>query len=336
MRHALLFLLTISLLVAGCSSAPETTEPPIEEQPKTEVPEETVQETAPLTGLQVDNRLEHPIVMVMVNNHPQARPQTGLNRADIVFEVLAEGEITRFAAFYHSEMEGTIGPVRSARPYYLDLAEGMNAVVAHAGGSPAAKERFTQPGYPSLDGIAAGGKYFSREAFRKAPHNLYTSMEALLQGAEDHQFAGNEDIPQLTFADSPEHVTEGATAEQVDIIYSSLYEIGYAYDAGTEQYARSTQGEIHSDLETEQALTTDNVLVIVAPHQVLDDQGRREIDVTGTGQGWLFQRGKAQEIEWRYEDGFPRPYANGEELPLIPGKTWVNVVPETATVHFAD
>mgnify|MGYP001360993963 CR=1 FL=1 len=335
MKYAFVFLLTISMLVVGCSATPETAEPepPVEEPQETE---ETVQETAPLTGLDVEDRLEHPVVMVMVNNHPQARPQSGLNRADIVFEILAEGEITRFAAFYHSETEGTIGPVRSARPYYMDLAEGMGAVVAHAGGSPAAKERFTQPGYPSLDGIAGGSQYFTREEFRQAPHNLYTSMEQLLQGVADNQFTGSEDIPQLTFADSSEHMTDGAAAERVDIIYSSLYEIGYAYDASTGQYTRSTQGETHTDFHTDRPLSTDNVLVIEAAHQVLDDQGRREIDITGTGQGWLFQKGKAQEIEWRYENGFPRPYADGEELPLIPGKTWVNVVPETATVQFVD
>ena len=225
MKYAFVFLLTISMLVVGCSATPETAEPepPVEEPQETE---ETVQETAPLTGLDVEDRLEHPVVMVMVNNHPQARPQSGLNRADIVFEILAEGEITRFAAFYHSETEGTIGPVRSARPYYMDLAEGMGAVIAHAGGSPAAKERFTQPGYPSLDGIAGGSQYFTREEFRQAPHNLYTSMEQLLQGVADNQFTGSEDIPQLTFADSSEHMTDGAAAERVDIISSSSYEIG--------------------------------------------------------------------------------------------------------------
>lgn len=251
MKHVLLLLLTISMFAFGCSSTPETTnpEPTVEEPQGTEVPEETVQETAPLTGLEVEDRLDHPIVMVMVNNHPQARPQTGLNRADIVFEVLAEGEITRFAAFYHSETEGTIGPVRSARPYYLDLAEGLDAIVAHAGGSPDAKERFNQPGYPSLDGIAGGGKYFWREDSRQAPHNLYTNMEELLQGAADNEFGGRSEFPQLTFADSLEHMTEGVTAEQVDIVYSSLYEVGYAYDASTEQYARYTQGEVQIDLD---------------------------------------------------------------------------------------
>lgn len=338
MKRLLVILLMVSLLTVGCRS-PETvsndSEPADHSQPSEGGSEtEAEKQMAPLTGLAVDGNINHPVIMVMMNNHPKARPQTGLNRADIVFEVLAEGEITRFAAFYHSVKEGNIGPVRSARPYYLDLAEGFNAVVAHAGGSPAAKERFNQPGYPSLDGIEGDGKYFTREDFRQAPHNLYTSMESLLRGAQEQGFDDRGNFSPLLFADSVKDAESAETAKDIRIVYGPLYEVGYHYNNGTEQLTRFTEGEQQIDRETEQPLTMDNLLVIKAPHRVLDDQGRRDIELTGSGEGWLFQRGLVQEIEWKYENGFTRPYKDGQEVPLIPGKTWINVIPMDADIHY--
>lgn len=331
----------LSLFVIGCHSEPATTNP----QPSGgDGPEQADHSEgdrgkgmrAPLTGLEMEGDGNHPIVMAMINNHPKARPQTGLNRADIVFEVLAEGEITRFAAFYHSRAEGTIGPVRSARPYYLDLAEGFDAVVAHAGGSDAAKERFTQPGYPSLDGIAGGETYFWREEFREAPHNLYTSMERLLQGASEKGYSDHQNFPQLLFTEDDEEVESGSGAGKIHIAYGPLYDVGYTYDAAAETYTRLTHGEEQFDLETEVPLTMANVLALKAPHRVLDEQGRREIGLTGSGEGWLFQKGGAREIKWQYENGFPQPYAGDEPLPLIPGKTWINIIPAEATVHYSE
>lgn len=339
MERTLIILLMVTLLTVGCSSTETVSNDPEpvddgqsqESRSNTEVEKQT----DPLTGLAVDDGgIHHPVVMVMINNHPKARPQTGLNRADIVFEVLAEGEITRFAAFYHSVTEGNIGPVRSARPYYLDLAEGFDAVVAHAGGSPAAKERFSQPGYPSIDGIGEDGKYFTREDFRQAPHNLYTSMERLLQGAAEQGFGDQDTFPSLLFSDSSADIVGDETAKDIHIEYGPLYNVGYRYDSAMEQFTRFTQGELHIDRETEQPLAIDNILVIKVPHQVLDDQGRRDIELDGSGEGWLFQQGFVQKVDWKYENGFTRPYKDGQEIPLIPGKTWVNVIPLDAEIHY--
>lgn len=334
MKRFVVFWVTIGLLASGCNSDEQPTKN-VSDPQAVEDGADSEGRTMPLTGLTADGDISHPVVMVMVNNHPKARPQTGLDRADIVFEVLAEGEITRFAAFYHSETEGTVGPVRSVRPYYLDLAEGLNAVVAHAGGSPAAKERYSQSGFPSLDGIAEDGKYFTREDFRQAPHNLYTSVEQLLQGASEQGFANRGPLPQLTFA-ATEEVSGSTAANDIDIVYGPLYAVRYTYDTAAGHYTRWTQGEMHVDLETEQPLTMHNVLAIKASHRVLDEQGRREVGLTGSGEGWLFQKGTVREIQWKYVDGFPRPYADGQELPLVPGKTWVNVVPEDADVRYGD
>ncbi len=122
-------------MVAGCS-LPRVLPPDTETSGEKEI-----RRINPLTGKEMEKETSGRPWMVMVNNQAQARPQSGLDRADLVAEVLAEGEITRFAAFYYGVREGVVGPIRSVRPYYLDLARGPQAVVTHAGGSPKAMER---------------------------------------------------------------------------------------------------------------------------------------------------------------------------------------------------
>lgn len=334
MTYRSILIMAICVVMIGCASETTTRQDPAEVQLEKDEELDDGGRRAPLTGLAVNRELDHPVIMAVINNHTQARPQTGLHRADIVFEILAEGDITRFAALYHSQAEGTIGPIRSARPYILDLAEGFDAVVAHAGGSPAAKERFGQTGYPSLDGIAAEETLYWREDSRQPPHNLYTSIEALIQGAEEKGFADRQAIPPLVFAEAEGADLAGVASGQVNISYGSSYEVSYAYDDAQNQYIRYTLGETHVDLDTQEPLSIDNVLIIKAAHDVVDEQGRRDIDLLAGGAGWLLQRGQVQEIEWQYENGFPRPYADGEELPLIPGRTWVNVIPDDGEVRY--
>lgn len=336
-----LILVVFSVVFAGCTSAPTGT-PAQTDGTKDPKSGGTTGKTgiAPLTGEKMKTATDRPAVMAMINNHPAARPQSGLGRADIVFEVLAEGEITRFAAFYHGEQKGTIGPIRSVRPYFLDLAEGLDSVVVHAGGSPEAEARFTEPGYPSLNEISRNGKYFWRADDREAPHNLYTSLEEVAQGIAANGFTDRRTLPQLSFAaEAVETAAGGKVSEKahhIRVVYSSLYELGYSYDADAKRYTRDTMGEKQVDRESGEVLAMQNVLVIKAKHRVLDNKGRRAVELTGSGQGWLFQGGGVRDIEWKYADGFPRPFADGQELPLVPGKTWVNVIPEDATVTYEE
>lgn len=270
--------------------------------------------------------------MLMMNNARPARPQTGLNRADVVVEMLAEGEITRFAAFYQSEMTGTVGPVRSVREYFYDLARGANAVVVSAGGSKEALANIKGDGYPHLDGIHADEKYFSRVSFRKAPHNLYTDFDRMKQAVKDKGFDQTSSA-KYTFSEDAS-TTKGQSAQSIDLTYHRLYDCGYRYDAKSGSYLRYTQGEEQVDRETSQPLMMKNVLVIFAEHRMADSLGHRSIAITGSGKGYLIQKGKVIPIEWRFRDGLIVPFSEGKELTLLPGKTWVNVLPETGKVTF--
>lgn len=331
MRRWTASLLALALLVlpAGCGWPPGETG-----RETSGEPEQVNQPPSPdpFTGLP-SSKPAHPALMVMVNNHRKARPQSGLHRADLVVEILAEGEITRFAAFYHSQMEGKVGPVRSLRPYYLDLGRGLNAVVVHAGGSREALEEVRTSGWPSLDGIHQEADYFRRETDRRAPHNLYTDLNRLREAARAKGYGERAAKPIFRF-DEEGAGSEGEPAKEIDLVYHKLYGAGYRYDEDSGKYVRYTQGEKQVDRETGEPLTMENVLVIKARHRVTDTAGHREVDLKGPGTGILFQRGKAIPIRWENVSGAIVPVQNGEMLPLLPGKTWINVLPETGRVTY--
>jgi len=320
------------LLLISCSKSDDTnTIPPkepevVEETPETEG-EAAFPYYAPLTGEGSLVEINERILAVMINNHGKARPQSGLDQADMVYEVLAEGNITRLIGIFQSKSPEVIGPVRSLRPYLIDIATGFDAVFAHAGGSPEALSIARNKGLAHLDEIYNAGSSFYRVNFRKAPHNLYTSDELLRKGAEKRNYSKESKIPTLKFKDPNEEMV-GIDAGWIDIEYHSSYQVSYEYNPETGLYTRYVRGEPHIDMETEKPLTTTNLFVIETKHSTLDDVGRREIDVMTEGKGYLFQKGKMVQVDWKRVDGVIRPMLNGEEIGLYPGVTWVNIIPD--------
>jgi hypothetical protein len=328
-----LMLLSLALL-AACSNKPADTTPqpeqppaPIVQPPSAEPPK--LPYTAPFTGLGSQTRLDQRPIMVMINNAPQARPQSGINKADLVYEVLAEGEMTRLLAVFHSQRPEVIGPVRSIRPYFIQLGVGIDAMLVHAGGSPDALNTLARSDYSHLDEIP-NGRYFWREKFRHAPHNLYTKPELIEQAMLDKGIRMTGELPYFPFLPEDAEITEGEPATKVDLVFHSLNKAGFVYDAEKKKYMRLTEGKPHLDLTTDEQLSTTNLLVIAAKHRVLDSEGRRQVDVVGPGDGYLFQQGKAKKIKWKRAGGVIRAYEDSsmtKEVPLLRGNTWVSIVP---------
>lgn len=285
--------------------------------------------TAPLTGLGSETPMDHRVIMVVVENHPQARPQSGLNKADMVYEVMAEGGITRFAAFYHSEYPENVGPVRSIRPYFLELGGGYDAILVHAGWSPEAKSIIQKNGLPSINGLNGGMEpnYFWRVKDRKAPHNMYTDFDKIIEVADRLKFRKDSSIPQFLFLNDKDEIT-GNAAKQISIKYYASYEVTYTYDESNKVYLRTMEGEPHVDLISGQPLSATNILVIRAKHRTLDNEGRLAIDLDSGGDGYLFQRGKGLEISWKSVDGVIRAFKDGKEIGYFPGKTWIQIIPD--------
>lgn len=334
--------LLLLLLVSACNQN-EKTEPipqPTEENPTPPVAVEPPPAPpkpayySPLTGLGGDTPFTRRLFMVMVENSPASRPQSGLDKADIVYEVLAEGGITRFAAIYQSEYPENVGPVRSIRPYFLELGSGYDAIFVHAGGSEEAKSLIAKKGLPSLNGLYLEPKYFWRVPFRKEPHNLYTDFNKLKEAAKAFKYREEGEIPSFYFH-APEDPVTGEKATKIAIEYNPNYKVEYQYDAEKKVYLRSMDGKPHLDLITNQQLTTTNLLVIKAKHRTLDKEGRLSIDLKSGGSGTLFERGVAIPVRWENVRGVIRAFVDGNEVKFDPGKTWVEIIPNVgATLSY--
>ncbi|MBB3111945.1 hypothetical protein FHS18_004013 [Paenibacillus phyllosphaerae] len=342
--YALAVLLLFLAVINGCSSGNKLDELPPQQLTEEETPvepippaEEEEAETAgylaPLTGLAVDHEVTARPIAVMVNNMGKARPQSGLPHADVVWEVLAEGGITRLVAIFQSEeFTDAIGPIRSIRPYLIELGESYGGVLVHAGGSPDAYSILQHQGKEHLDEITNAGSYFWRESFRKAPHNLYSNLEKLRAGIDKKKYDQSVMAPLLTFSELGA-TGAGTAANHVDISFMlKNYKVSYAYDPQTKLYMRSINDQPHTDLTTKAQLSATNLVVLGTAHKVLDDVGRLEVDLDSGGPAKLIQLGRVIDCQWeRGVDGVIRILQDGNELPLAPGKTYYHVVPNTPT-----
>ncbi len=268
-------------------------------------------------------------VLVMIDNHPDARPQSGLQAADLVFEAVAEGGITRFLAVYQSRPADRIGPVRSARPYFVEIARGFNTLYAHAGGSDDAYRTLRRLGVPSLDEIRGGaGAGFWRDRSREAPHNLYTSTERLLAVAAD---LGREArmAPPLPLGDPG----VGEPFEAVRITYTDTSDYKYITEyrpvlgeAGRARFEKRANGQpFFSDGKP---VTADNVAILLTDvRQLGDAAGHVDVRVTGEGDALFLSHGRLFRGRWRKaspSDPF-RFEAGGRPIPMAPGQTWINL-----------
>ncbi|MGP4076028.1 DUF3048 domain-containing protein [Halobacillus sp. K22] len=291
----------------------------------------------PLTGEPAEGQADHRVVSVMINNHTKARPQSGLSQADIVFEVLAEAQITRFLALFHSQLPDTIGPVRSARPYYNELAAGFNALYVYHGASTAINRYVAESGIPYLDGAGYdnNGWLFERSSERKAPHNSYLRTQGIERFMKEKGYEKPESIEALPFEKENGETSEGSFVEEVRIIYSERPEetVTYTVRGADGRFERSSDGEPSVDQLNGERLTVDNVWIVETKHAIIDSQGRRAIDLTSGGNGYLLQNGKIIEAEWKNVNGRLLPYRDGRPIRFTPGKTWVNIIPEQARIE---
>ncbi|WP_044895053.1 DUF3048 domain-containing protein [Bacillus alveayuensis] len=328
------------LMGSGCTKTEKermaTNKEAVNQQTKIMEQEETParkQFVFPLTGIETEQKPNHRVVAVMINNHPKARPQSGLHKADIVYEVLAEGDVTRFLALYQSEKPEKVGPVRSARDYYIELSKGYNALYICHGWSPGAKKMLESGALDYLNGLFYDGTLFQRASFRKAPHNSYITFENIEKGAEKQGYTLNAEIEPLPFFLED---VQGLAAKQVKIAYSnrSYAQVEYQYDETKGKYVRLSAGEQTIDYDSQEPVLIDNVFVVEMKHKVIDEASRRDIDLTSGGKAYLFQKGIVREVEWKNVDGRILPYENGIPIGLVPGKTWINIVPKLSIVDY--
>jgi len=284
---------------------------------------------SPLTGNQVTDEAvtKQAVTGIMIENSPDARPQSGIKDSGVVFEAIAEGGITRFLVLYQEQKPQLIGPVRSVRMYYVDWVAAFNASVAHIGGSAAALAEVRNGNYRDIDQFFNAGAYW-RATDRYAPHNVYTSFEKLdaLNAAKGYT---SSDFTGFTRKDSKG--VAAPTATQINVTISgALFNSSYTYDASTNLYNRSQAGEPHLDREGGQ-ITPRVVVVMKVPMQlVLEDGYREQINTIGNGTATIFQDGEVKEVTWTKltkTDQIKFTDAAGVDIPLARGQTWITAVP---------
>jgi hypothetical protein len=291
--------------------------------------------TSPLTGIDVKAEdTKRPVIGVMIENSTFARPQSGLQEAGVVYEAIAEYGITRFLALYQEASPANIGPVRSARPYFVDWAHSYDAGYAHVGGSPDALAKIKTDGVRDLDQFANGGSY-RRISQREAPHNVYTTGEQLRtltasKGYTSSSFTG------LTRKKEAKAAKPTATA--VDIAISGpTYNVHYDYDAATNSYLRVMAGEAHKDADSGKQIVPKVVIGLATQYGLMADGYHSTYTTTGTGAVKIFQDGTVTEGTWKRDTATSQYVftdSAGKVIALDPGQVWFTVVGDPAAITY--
>lgn len=292
-----------------------------------------------LTGQEVKPEvLDRRPIAVMVENYWEARPQSGLDKADVVYEILAEGGITRFLAIYQQNDASEIGPVRSARPYFIQRVLEYDPMYAHVGGTPQALNDIKNFNIPDLNEMFIGSAVFSRSAARKAPHNTYTSTEKMRAYAREKGYEKKVDVPGFSFLKAGQENKNGSVANKININYPSREnKVIYEYNPATKLYSRSHATGIHKDKVTDKQLTAQNIIIQYLSYRVIDPKGGYlAMNMIGQGKALLITKGQVYIGQWSKNSDQDKTYytdSEGNELKLNPGQTWIEVVPSELPVN---
>jgi hypothetical protein len=283
-----------------------------------------------------------PPVAVMIDNLPGgSRPQIGLDRADLVFELLVEGGITRFMAVYLHHDADVIEPVRSARTPSVLFARELGAVIAHAGsaeldGDADAAQQMFDLGVPHIDYDADRGPFWL-DRRRFAPHNVATSTQSIRNRAADWGVTEPSAAASWSFKDDhAETNLISAAAQGVSYNFAlrvgtqPAYAGGWTYDAGTNSYRRTMAGVPHVDGGTGNQLTFKNVVLQVMPARIASREGHVVYNQIGEGQAYVFLDGRMIDAVWSKaspEDRTRYWDRNGTEVQFNRGSTWVALIP---------
>lgn len=316
--------------------------PTPEPEPSPEPEPEYTGPLNPLTGLPIsEEAVNARPVAVMLNNLKQAMPQLGNSQADVIYEVLAEGGITRMLALYQSVDEvGLIGSVRSARTYYLELALGHDAVYLHAGGSPDAYNKIKAWNVTAFDCVNGPyeGTLFWRDADRiknnGKVHSVVTSGEKIRELLPTYHVRLEHEESwayEMLFAEDGTPAG-GEQAWKITVPYSSYKTGVFTYDEELGKYLVDEYGSTYVDGNTGEQVAVTNVLILKTDCSLIpgDDAGRITVDLTGTGEGWFACGGQIVPIQWSkasVNDQLVYTTQAGEALVLGAGNSYVNIIP---------
>jgi len=322
-------------------------------------------ETCPLTGVKYSKEQrdwweQRRPLGIMLENHTEARPQSGISFADVVYEAVAEGGITRFLAVYYCQDAGIVGPIRSARTYFMDfLSEyGDYPLYAHVGGAntpgPANAlgqiEDYGWAGYNDLNQFSVGFPTYKRDEARAGrpvatEHTMYATTSKLWKVAQERKLTEkNEDgdrwddnfVPYKFKEESP-----STTPQTFRVEYwgnQPSYVVDWQYDPTTNSYLRINGGQPHKDRNTNKQITAKNIVVLYMTERRANDgyEGNLHLlyGTKGSGKALIFMDGKEISGRWTKNSRTDRTIitANGSEVKFNPGTIWFHILPIGAVV----
>ena len=291
-----------------------------------------------LTGLPVSPNVNNlPVTAVMIENSIDARPQSGLTQAGVVFEAVAEGGITRYMALYQDTSPGYVGPIRSVRPYYLQWALGFDAAIAHVGGSPEAIQDIQSWNVKNLDQFY-NGSYYQRVNTRPSPHNVYTSITSLNSLEESKGYTAS---IYTGFGRKTDNPAATPTATSINFNPSiSDFAVHYDYNHTTNNYLRSVGGEPEMDVDQagNETQVTPKVVIALVMQQGLEADGLHTIyGIIGSGQAYIFEDGIVTVGTWQKTSNTAQitfTDTNSQTIALDAGQTWITIVGSSSDISY--
>lgn len=317
-----LFLVSV-LFLTGCGKKNE--EPKIQLK---KIEQNKVRSPRLLDGVFVDtNKAELMPVTVVIDNFFESRPPAGLSSASIVYEVPVEANITRFLAVFDSgALPEKIGPIRSARPYLVELAEEYKGFFLHVGGSPETLKKLKTNAYQiyDIEAIGVDEKYFWRDPRRKAPFNLYISAKAI-----ENIFQNKKNTNRANFEPWQFELIENSKIDKQEIKINYKEPIIWRYDKENNVYLRFIGPNPHLD-ENGQQISTKNLIIQITDIKIIDELGRRKITLNGMGRTKIFRNGQEIEGVWYKKNDRTKFYDSlDQEIKFIRGNIWVEIISES-------
>lgn len=335
----LVAILVILVIVAGGVLAYKIVKEKEEAEPVANENETLVAEVEEEKTVQIFKGNDRPFA-IMIDNHEDAWPQAGLQDAYMVYEIIVEGGETRLMALFKGANLEKIGPVRSARHYFIDYAMENDAIYVHFGQSPQAQSDIKKYSINDINGIAEDGTTFWRVKDKYAPHNAVTSTEKLLKSAQNKKYrTTSSETSVLNYVTDEVNLDNGETATEIIIPHSQLQDVEYYYDEENKVYERYAREEEQVDWDTEKPLTVKNIIITYCDNYTLSDtenKGRQGLKNIGTFDGYYITNGKAIPIKCIKEARDEKTIyqdLEGNVINVNDGNTFVHICPTDRKVE---
>ncbi|MBL4931904.1 DUF3048 domain-containing protein [Clostridium paridis] len=327
MKKKIIILIALStmMLLTGCHKKAADTS-------KSASSDKTVSKYyAPYTGEEVTKDIaEKPAYMVSIENASPARPQAGFTSADIVYELMAEGGITRCLALYQKDEAAKIGPIRSMRTYFIDLAYEYNVPFAHCGGSHDALDRIKEENSMALDEMTNGAYYYRDKTIKVQEHSLFSSSENLLKLLKEKNYIKPSNV-KLKFDKTFWDNSALNKANAVSIKFNPSYTTSYQFKDGL--YYKSMNNEPTLNRDDNVPVAVKNIVIQNVKYRTRVGEPYLDADLVGNGDGVILSNGKQIKVTWSKADLNSQTIFKDEKgniVPLNVGKTWWHILDQNA------